>query len=137
MCDISCTPLQFNGHHLLNIPARDAKSYARSLLDVLFTKAEQAKGLVYSKKSANRELLDQKRTQILFGWFEMCILIHTLCKQWMHKHVNGFCKMLTMKFCFLYAECVEERFGSKTFKENMTEILRTLNQKCRDACKNK
>ena len=60
-------PLQFNGHHLLNIPAMDAKSYARALLDVLFTKEEQSKGLVYTKRSADRELLDQNRTHILFG----------------------------------------------------------------------
>ena len=32
---------QFNGHNLINVHAKDVGSYARALLDILFTKEEQ------------------------------------------------------------------------------------------------
>lgn len=48
------------------MPAKDEKAYARALLDILFSKEEQAQGLVESANSG-RPSLDQERTHLLFG----------------------------------------------------------------------
>ena len=56
--NVVCLPLHFKGYHLLNASAMDAKLYARALLDVLFSKEEQSRRLVYAKRSADKELLD-------------------------------------------------------------------------------
>jgi len=46
---------QLNGVNLLQLSAKDAYAYGRSLLDALFSKEELAKSLVYKSKKSNGE----------------------------------------------------------------------------------
>ena len=49
------------------MPARDMCAYGRALLDVLFTKEEQAKSTVLRSKKSDKPPLAPERVQILFG----------------------------------------------------------------------
>ena len=56
--------------NLLQIPTKDANVYGRALLDALFTKSEQASGVVLKSKKSNRSPPDEAKVQLLLG---MCI----------------------------------------------------------------
>ena len=49
------------------MPARDMCAYGRALLDVLFTKEEQAISTVLRSKKSDKPPLAPERVQILFG----------------------------------------------------------------------
>lgn len=53
--------------NLLQLPAKDVNAYGRSLLDLLFTKAEQAISVVLPTKKSNKQPLSPQRVQLLFG----------------------------------------------------------------------
>ena len=57
---------QYSGHNLLKVLAKDEKVYGRALLDILFSKDEQATGLVVATNSG-RPLLDEDEVHLLFG----------------------------------------------------------------------
>lgn len=59
--------LQVNGINLLQIPARDAYAYGRSLLEVLFTKEELSSSVVYKTKKSEKPPLPPDRVQLMFG----------------------------------------------------------------------
>ena len=61
------TFLQYNGKNLLKIPARDAYSYGRQLLDVLFTKEEQMTSLVFKSRRSTKPPLEEDRVELLFS----------------------------------------------------------------------
>ena len=57
---------QYSGHNLLKVQAKDEKAYGKALLDVLFSKDEQATGLVVATNSG-RPSLDEDKVHLLFG----------------------------------------------------------------------
>ena len=57
---------QYSGHNLLKVQAKDEKAYGRALLDILFSKDEQATGLVVATNSG-RPSLDEDEVHLLFG----------------------------------------------------------------------
>ena len=56
-----------NGIDLLNIPAYDANSYGRGLLDVSFTKEEQKNSIVLKSHKSQKPPLDPECVQKLLG----------------------------------------------------------------------
>lgn len=52
---------------MLAIQAKDAKSYARRLLDLLFSKQEQKSSLMQKSSKSSKPALDQERTAKLWG----------------------------------------------------------------------
>ena len=53
--------------NLLQLPSKDANAYGRNLLDILFTKSEQARSVVVPIKKSDKPPLSPPRVQILFG----------------------------------------------------------------------
>ena len=51
-------------------------------------------------------------------------------------HDNAFHK-IRIVFVFFTQNVSEQRYGTKTVKEDMNSIVLSLNQKCRDVCKKK
>ena len=57
---------QYSGHNLLKVQAKDEKACGRALLDILFSKDEQATGLVVATNSG-RPSLGEDKVHLLFG----------------------------------------------------------------------
>uniref|UniRef100_A0A1X7VSV8 BEN domain-containing protein n=1 Tax=Amphimedon queenslandica TaxID=400682 RepID=A0A1X7VSV8_AMPQE len=56
----------WNGYNLKDIQARDANAYARALLEKLFTKEEQKRGILFQSKKSARTPLDPERVKLIF-----------------------------------------------------------------------
>jgi len=73
---------QFNVHNLLNVHAKDAGSYPRALLDILFTKEEQMeKCVLCTPLNMDKPLLDKEHVH-LFGKYrhtENCVFMLPCC----------------------------------------------------------
>jgi hypothetical protein len=59
--------VQVNDVNLLKIPAKDVYSYARSILDLLFTKEEQKASVVFKTKKSEKPPLSPRRVEKMFG----------------------------------------------------------------------
>ena len=61
--------LQYNGTPLLTVMAKDAVTYGRRLLDMMFSKAEQKMSLVHKThaKKSSKPTLDQAKVKLLMG----------------------------------------------------------------------
>ncbi len=59
--------LQYNGIQLLSIQGKDAIAYGRAVLDVLFSKEEQKKSLLYASKKSNKPGLNRELVSLLTG----------------------------------------------------------------------
>ncbi|XP_019859493.1 PREDICTED: uncharacterized protein LOC109587711 [Amphimedon queenslandica] len=64
---VDVSTVMWEGCNLLDIQSKDANSYARLLLDKLFTKKEQMTGILFQSKISNRLPLDPERVKILFS----------------------------------------------------------------------
>lgn len=53
--------------NLLKIPAKDAYSYGRSLLDLLFSKEEQKGSVIFKTKKSEKPPLSPRRVEKMFG----------------------------------------------------------------------
>lgn len=53
----------------MHIPAKDMCAYGRSLLDVLFSKEEQARSVLVRTPKSAKPPLSPRRVQLLFGEF--------------------------------------------------------------------
>ena len=74
---------QYSGHNLLKVLAKDEKAYGRALLNILFSKDEQATGLVVATNSG-RPSLDEDKVHLLLvslqiGDIYKCALILCFC----------------------------------------------------------
>lgn len=67
--------LQVNGVDLLKIPAKDICAYGRCLLDVLFTREEQAVSVVKKTNKSKKPPLSPSRVQKLFGKLIMSLFL--------------------------------------------------------------
>ena len=94
------------------MPAKDAKAYGRALLDLLFTKHEQKASVVLKSKKTTKPPLDPARVEKMFG--------KIVC------HVYEY----IFYVYFVSVECINRRYGNSY---NHTDLMATLNQKCRDA----
>jgi len=56
-----------NGVNLLRLPSRDAYSYGLQLMDILFTKEELSKSLLFKSKKSEKPGLDQERVAKLLS----------------------------------------------------------------------
>ena len=104
-------PLQFNKHHphVLNIPAMDAKSYARALLDVSFRKEEQSRGLVYTKWPACTLVWTRTGTT--------SCLVGYKCAWWCISQNTPI--RIVFVFCLLYTKYVKQCYGGRTVKDEI------------------
>ncbi len=59
-----------NGVNLMRIPARDAYSYGLQLMDILFTKEELSKSLLFKSKKSDKPSLEQERVSRLLGYID-------------------------------------------------------------------
>lgn len=59
--------MQYNGTNLLKVIADDPTAYVRHLLDIMFTKDEQKKSLLYKSEKSSKPELDQEKVSLLFG----------------------------------------------------------------------
>ena len=94
---------------LLDIQSRDIYAYARALLDALFTKQEQRSSIVLESNKTLKPPLDKTRVQLLFS---KCTYDYIFT-------IN-----------IIDTECVKKKYGND-YKHS--QLLQTLNQKCRDA----
>lgn len=98
--------------NLLQLPAKDAYSYARNLLDVLFNKTEQSTSVVIKTKKRSKPPLSPDLVEKLFG------------------------KLLAMFFTLTHTynsiDCVNRRYKGSY---DHTKLMTTLGQKCRDAAR--
>ena len=53
----------------MRIPAKDAYSYGRALLDLLFTKEEQKASILLPSKKSEKPPLDQESVQQILGMY--------------------------------------------------------------------
>jgi len=101
--------MQVDGVNLLRIPAKDAYSYGRALLDQLFTKREQKVSVVLKTKKSEKPPLSPPRVEKMFGTsLKIPIVLYTLIMLlyalrhsdihiWMH---------------ILFTDCIQRRYGT-------------------------
>ena len=65
--NISYCNMQVNGVNILRLSARDAYAYGLQLLDILFTKEEQSRSLLFSSKKSPKPGLERERVDKLLG----------------------------------------------------------------------
>ena len=56
-----------NGINILRIPSRDAYSYGLRLMDIIFSKEEMGKSLLFKSKKSQKPALDGEKVQQLLG----------------------------------------------------------------------
>ena len=77
--------IQHNNINLLTLVSKDAISYGRQLLDVLFTKQEQSESLVYVAHAhkTSKSILDREKVDLLLGkyysWYIQRLTINCTC----------------------------------------------------------
>ena len=98
--------MQVDGINLLHIPSKDAYAYARTLLNMLFTKQEQKSVVLKSSKSLKPP--SPRRVQKLFG------------------------KSMSLQTC-TYTIYFWSTFQTMSNEDMDNDLMATLNQKCRDA----
>ena len=64
--------VQVNGVNILRLSARDVYAFGLQLLDILFTKEEQSRSLLFSSKKSSKPGLDRERVDRLLGKYDLC-----------------------------------------------------------------
>ena len=72
--------------NLLKIPSKDAYSYARVLLDLLFSEEEQKTSVVITTNKVEKQPLDSAREEKLFSMFTTIII--SSCFNHCHIHYS-------------------------------------------------
>lgn len=96
------------------MPANNPLAYGRILLDILFTRQELKESILFKHFKSAKPPLDRQRVDLLFSKFT--------CRTSEYK---------LLLFFYNFVECVRNRFPEL----NEKELVRNLNQKCRDSGK--
>ena len=128
------TYLQVSGTNLLRLPARDAYSYALSLVDIIFTKEELSSSLLFKSAKSEKPGLPKLGVDKLFGKWRSKGSVPASLKEvcnvaWScSSHYSFFvlCSLL------LPIACIEKRYGKSYEIRTLTS---KVNQKCRDTAR--
>ena len=101
-----------NGVSVLQIPARDAYAYGRSLLEVIFSKEELSKSVIFKTKKSNKPPLRSEGVQLMFGKLV-----------WLRYQAESYILI------YVLSDCIDRRYKEKY---EYSKMLVTLGQKCRD-----
>jgi len=123
-----------SGTNLLRLPARDAYSYALSLVDIIFTKEELSSSLLFKSAKSEKPGLPKLGVDKLFGKWRSKGSVPASLKEvcsvaWScSSHYSFFvlCSLL------LPIACIEKRYGKSYEIRTLTS---KVNQKCRDTAR--
>ena len=93
--------IQHNNINLLTLVSKDAISYGRQLLDVLFTKQEQSESLVYVAHAhkTSKSILDREKVDLLLGKYYSRYIQRSLT-------INCTCITLQLLYERIYWLCI-------------------------------
>lgn len=109
--------------NLLGLRAVNPDKYALALMDALFDDETMASCCFQTTNRSTKPPLPRHKVKLIQG------TAYSVSNLELRTFINVFV------FCFVFADCIDEKFGKGTYAANVVTITRKCNQKCLDANK--